>query len=37
LWKNDKEAEGLKRTDPLWTDIRVLGRDGKPARAIPLM
>jgi hypothetical protein len=37
LWKDDKEAEGLKRTDPLWTDIRVLGGDGKPARAIPPM
>jgi hypothetical protein len=36
LWKDDKEAEGLKRTDPPWTDIRILGGDGKPAKAVPL-
>ncbi len=36
LWKNDAEDKPLDSTSPLWTEIRPIGSDGKPSRAIPL-
>jgi hypothetical protein len=36
LWKDDQEGQELRRTDPLWTDIRILNGDGTPARQTPL-
>jgi hypothetical protein len=36
LWKDGKEDAPLDEKSPLWTDIRILGGDGKPARELPL-
>jgi hypothetical protein len=36
LWKDGKEDAPLDEKSPLWTDIRIVGGDGKPARALPL-
>jgi hypothetical protein len=36
LWKDGKEDAPLGEKSPLWTDIRIVGGDGKPARALPL-
>jgi hypothetical protein len=35
-WKDGKENAGLDDKSPLWMDIRILGGDGKPAKALPL-
>jgi hypothetical protein len=36
LWKDGKEDAPLDDKSPLWTDIRIVGGDGKPARKLPL-
>ena len=36
LWKDGKEDAPLDEKSPLWTDIRSVGGDGKPARELPL-
>ena len=36
LWKDGKEDAPLDEKSPLWTDIRIVGGDGKPAKALPL-
>jgi hypothetical protein len=36
LWKDGKEDAPLDEKSPLWTDIRIVGSDGKPAKEIPL-
>jgi hypothetical protein len=36
LWKDGKEGAPLDAKSPLWTDIRILGGDGKPAKSLPL-
>ncbi len=36
VWKDDKEETSLDEKSPFWTDIRIVGKDGKPAREIPL-
>jgi hypothetical protein len=36
LWKDGKEDVPLDEKSPFWTDIRIVGGDGKPAREIPL-
>jgi DNA-binding beta-propeller fold protein YncE len=36
LWKGGKDTEELPRTDPLWTEVRIIGGDGKPAKEVPL-
>jgi hypothetical protein len=36
LWQDGKEDAPLGRDSPLWTDIRLVGGDGKPARELPL-
>lgn len=36
LWKDGMEDAPLAETSPLWTDVRVVGGDGKPAKALPL-
>ena len=36
LWKDGKEDAPLDEKSPLWTDIRIVGGDGKPAREFPL-
>lgn len=36
LWKDGKEDAPLDEKSPLWTDIRILGGDGKPAKELPL-
>jgi hypothetical protein len=36
LWKDGKEDAPLDEKSPLWTDIRIVGGDGRPARALPL-
>ncbi len=36
LWKDDKEDAPLDEKSPLWTDIRIVGGDGKPATELPL-
>jgi hypothetical protein len=35
-WKDANENAGLDDKSPLWMDVRMLGSDGKPAKAIPL-
>src|SRR5262249_8082713 len=37
LWKGGKEDAPLDEKSPLWTDIRIVGADGKPAKELPLM
>ena len=36
LWQNDAEDKPLDSTSPLWTEIRMIGSDGKPTQTIPL-
>ena len=36
LWKDGKEGVPLDQKSLLWTDIRMMSGDGKPAKAIPL-
>src|SRR5262249_38787150 len=36
LWKDGKEDAPLDEKSPLWTAIRVVGGDGKPAKKLPL-
>jgi hypothetical protein len=36
LWKDGKEDAPLDVKSPLWTDIRIVGGDGKPAQELPL-
>ena len=36
LWKDGKEDAPLDEKSPLWTDIRIVGGDGKPAQELPL-
>jgi len=36
LWKAGKENALLNEKSPFWTDIRIVGGDGKPARELPL-
>jgi hypothetical protein len=36
LWKDGKEDAPLDAKDPLWMDIRLVGRDGKRTKSIPL-
>src|SRR5262245_11086484 len=36
LWKDGKEDAPLDEKSPLWTAIRILGGDGKPAKELPL-
>lgn len=35
-WKDANENAGLDDKSPLWMDVRILGTDGKPAKALPL-
>jgi hypothetical protein len=36
LWKDGKEDAPLDEKSPLWTDIRIVGGDGKLAKELPL-
>src|SRR4051812_37053049 len=36
VWKDGKEDTPLNEQSPYWMTIHILGRDGKPAREIPL-
>lgn len=36
LWKDGKEDAPLDEKSPFWTDIRIVGGEGKPARELPL-
>ena len=36
LWKDGKEDSPLDAKSPYWMEIRMIGGDGKPAKAIPL-
>lgn len=36
MWKDGKENAPLDEKDTLWTDIRIVGGDGKPAKELPL-
>ena len=36
LWKDGKEDASLDEKSPFWTDIRIVGGDGKPAQELPL-
>ena len=36
MWKDGKEDAPLDEKSPLWTDIRIVGGDGKPGRELPL-
>lgn len=36
LWKDGNEDAPLDDKSPFWTDIRIIGGDGKPARELPL-
>ena len=36
LWKDGKEDASLDAKSSYWTDIRMIGGDGKPAKTIPL-
>jgi hypothetical protein len=36
LWKDGKKDAPLGQKSPLWTAIRIVGSDGKPAKALPL-
>jgi hypothetical protein len=36
MWKDGKEDNPLDEKSPLWTDIRILTGDGKPAKELPL-
>jgi hypothetical protein len=36
MWADGKEDVLLDEKSPLWTDIRIIGGDGKPAKDLPL-
>jgi hypothetical protein len=36
LWRDGKEDAPLDEQSPFWTDIRLVGGDGKPAKKLPL-
>ena len=36
MWKDGKEEAPLDEKSPLWTDIRIEGSGGKPAKELPL-
>ena len=36
LWKDGKQDAPLDEKSPYWTDIRIVGGDGKPASELPL-
>jgi len=36
LWKDGNEDAPLDEKNPLWTNIRIIGVDGKPAKELPL-
>jgi hypothetical protein len=36
MWKDGKEDSPLDEKSPLWTVIRIVGGDGKPAKELPL-
>lgn len=36
LWMEGKEDEPLDAKSPYWTEIRMVGNDGKPEKTIPL-
>lgn len=36
LWKDGKEDTALDVKSPYWMDVRMIGGDGKPAKAIPM-
>lgn len=36
LWKDGKEDTPLDAKSPYWIEVRILGRDGQPAKEIPL-
>ncbi len=36
IWKDGKEDAPLDQKSPFWTDIRIVGGDGKPAKEFPL-
>jgi hypothetical protein len=36
LWKDGKDDSPLDAKSPYWMEIRMIGGDGKPAKAIPL-
>jgi hypothetical protein len=36
LWQDGKEDASLNEKSPLWTNIRIVGGDGKPAKELPL-
>jgi hypothetical protein len=36
LWIDGKEDAPLDEKSPFWTDIRIVGGDGKPAKELPL-
>jgi hypothetical protein len=36
LWKDGNEDAPLDEKNPLWTEIRIVGGDGKPAKELPL-
>lgn len=36
LWKDGKEDAPLDEKSPFWTDVRIVGGDGKPAKELPL-
>lgn len=36
MWKDGKEDAPLDEKSPLWTDFRIVGGSGKPAKELPL-
>lgn len=36
LWKDDKEDSPLDSKSPYWMEVRMVGKDGKPTKVIPL-
>jgi hypothetical protein len=36
LWKDNDEAQLLDAKHPYWMEIRMIGKDGKPVKAVPL-
>lgn len=36
LWKDGKEDAPLDEKSPCWMDVRIVGKDGTPAREIPV-
>jgi hypothetical protein len=35
-WKDGKEDAPLDEKNPYWSEVRIVGGDGKPAKALPL-